>query len=106
MPTTRELLGEFDAEGKLTKEGRIHKLGFEFCPAETGPYKRLADKDQPLGGWYYIGMQPVADSDGSPRVFYCERSADGAWLHSGWAGPDDQWVLDGEVVLRRRKSAA
>lgn len=105
-PTTRELLGEFDEKGNLTKAGRIHELGFELCPPETGPYQRLADKDQQLDNWYYIGMQPVADSDGHPLVFYCARDEGGAWLCSGWAGPGGRWDLDRGIVLRRRKSAA
>lgn len=105
-PTTRELLGEFDAEGNLTKEGRIHECGFELCPPETGPYKRLADRNQPLGNWYYIGMQPVAGSGGRPDVFYCKRHEDGTWLGDDWAGPGFQWDLGSEVVLRRRKSGA
>ena len=105
-PTTLELLGELDQEGNLKKPGRIHELGFELCPPETGPYQRLADTDQQLGNWYYIGMQPVTDSIGSPCVFYCERNEDGTWLLSRWARPDDHWDLDYEFVLRRRKSAA
>lgn len=64
-PTTRELLGEFDEEGNLKKLGRIHELGFELCSPETGPYQRLADTDQQLDNWYYIGMQPVTGSVGS-----------------------------------------
>jgi hypothetical protein len=105
-PATRELLGEFDEEGNLTKEGRIHELGFELCPPETGPYQRLADTNQQLGIWYYIGMQPVAASDGSPSVFYCKRHEDGTWLYCSWAFPDYPWSLGLEFVLRRRKSAA
>lgn len=103
-PTTRELLGEFDAEGNLTKEGCIHELGFELCPPETGPYKRLADTDQSLGNWYYIGMQPVAASDGDPDVFRCWRRGDGSWLGNCWAHPGSHWDLGDVVVLRRRKS--
>ena len=106
MPTTRELLGEFDAEGNLTKKGRIHELGFELCPPETGPYQRLADTDQPLGNWYYIGMQPVADSDGRPSVFGCQQGEGGARLFNLWADPDYRWYLGFEFILRRRKSAA
>lgn len=106
-PTTRELLGEFDTEGNLKKNGRIHELGFELCPPETGPYKRLADTEQPLGDWYSIGIQPVAVSDGKPRVFRCGRREDGAWLRDRWADPGTRWWnLDDEIVLRRRKSVA
>lgn len=104
-PTTRELLGEFDEEGNLTKEGRIHELGFELCPPETGPYQRLADTDQQLDNWYYIGMQPVSDSDGDPRVFHCGRGEGGAWLVISWADPGGHWYLGDEIVLRPRKSA-
>lgn len=43
------------------------------------------------------------DSDGNPNVFNCERNEDGTWLNNNWANPDNQWNLDNEIVLRRRK---
>ena len=86
---------------------RARKLGLELCPPETGPYKRLADKDQPLGNWYYVGMEPVSVSDGDPCVFLLGRSEGGLWLYDdGWANPDSQWGLGHEFLFRRRKSDA
>ncbi|MBI1934301.1 hypothetical protein HYS30_01415 [Candidatus Peregrinibacteria bacterium] len=101
LPTIREIFGD---PGK--KNGRIHALGLELCPPETGPYQRLADKDQPLGDWYYIGMEPITDSDGSPGVFGLGRFGGGVWLSNYWAGPGGQWDLDRGVLLRRRKSGS
>lgn len=100
LPTTRDLFGD---PGK--RNGRIHKLGLELCPTETGPYKRLADTDQPLGNWYAVGMESVAVSDGDPDVFDLGRDGGGLWLDDGWAGPGDRWDLGHEILLRRRKSA-
>ena len=90
-PTTKELFA------------RARERGLELCPPETGPYLRLKDKDQP-SGWYFIGMEPVADSDGIPRVFGLGRGGDGLWLYGYWADPDDQWGLGFRVVFRRCKS--
>ena len=99
LPTTRDLFGD---PGK--KNGRIHAFGLELCPPETGPYKRLADSNQPLGDWYYIGMEPIADSDGNPSVFGVGRSGYGLWLAYAWAKPGGRWLLDLSVVLCVGKS--
>ena len=99
LPTKRDILGE---PGK--NNGRIHELGLELCPPETGPYKRLADKDQSLGNWYEIGMEPITAFDGNPHVFGCGRHGDGLWLNDPYAFPEDHWLPDFEIVLRHRKS--
>lgn len=85
---------------------RALKLGLELCHLETGPYKRLADKDQPLGNWYYVGMEPVAASGGDPHVFSLAHGEGGLWLHNHWALPGNQWNLGHEFIFRRRKSVA
>jgi len=91
-PTTKELFA------------RAKKLGLELCPPETGPYLRLADKDQPLRTRYYIGMEPLTDSDGDPIVFLLERSQGGLWLLNYWTGPDDHLDSDDRIVFRLRPS--
>lgn len=83
---------------------RVQELGLEFCPPETGPYKLLADKDQPLENWYYVGMEPVTVSGGDPGVFWLGRRGDGLWLSYGWADPGSRWGLGREFLFRRRKS--
>jgi len=90
-PTTKELFA------------RARERGLELCPPETGPYLRLKDKDQP-SGWYFIGMEPVADSVGHPRVFFLARLESELWLGSYWASPDILWHLDYQFVFRVRKS--
>jgi len=89
-PTTTELFA------------RAKERGLELCPPEVGPYLRLANKDQPPG-WYYIGMEPVADSVGDPRVFYLARFGDGLWLLDSWAYPGRRWVLVDQFVFGVRK---
>jgi len=92
-PTTTELFA------------RAKEFGLDLCPPETGPFLRLADKDQSLG-WCYIGMEPVTDSDGFPDVFSLARYGGELWLRSIWADPDYQWDLGIQFVFRVRKSDA
>lgn len=90
-PTTTEL---FD---------RIKSLGYELCPPMTGLHLRLNDYDQKVG-WYYIAMEPIADSGGRPSVFSVERVVGGGrWLNTPWAYPRAQWSLDNRLVFRLRK---
>ena len=70
---------------------RAKELGLDLCPAEVGPNYRLRYKDQPMNEWFFIGMRPIADSSGGPRVFSLGHSAHGLWLNGDWACPDDGW---------------
>lgn len=83
---------------------RAQKLGLEPCPPETGPHYRLQKSGQPMGDWVYIGMKPIADSDGRPGVFGLVRGGDGLWLYGGWADPGARWHPGGGFVFRLRKS--
>jgi hypothetical protein len=76
--------------------------GLELAPASVGPELRLAYKDQPLNEWTYIGMQPIADRDGNPKVFAVGRNSDGVWLQTKWASPDNNWNSGIRVVFRVR----
>jgi len=78
---------------------------FDFVPAEVGPHYRLQNGNQPQGEVLFMGMKPIADSDGYPRVFAVEHAADGLWLHGYWARPDDEWSPDDRLVLGFRKSS-
>jgi len=91
-PTTTELFA------------RAKEQGLDLCEAEDGPHLRLALTDQPRGDWFWVAMEPMADSDGGPRVFYVERRADGRrWLFADCASPGSRWDLEDEVVFRFRK---
>lgn len=57
-----------------------------------------------MGDWFYVGMEPVADSLGRPRVFDVGRGEDGPELGDVWAGHGRRWLLDGSVVFRLGKS--
>lgn len=82
---------------------RAKEFGLELCPADLGPNYRLQYKDQPLDEWLYIGMKPIADSDGPPYVFELSRYDDGLWLSSRWANPADKWGPEDEFVFSLRK---
>lgn len=91
-PTTREIWA------------RIKELGHSFCEPGDGPAIRLALQNQPLGDYFWVAMEQIADSDGSPRVFRVTRSGDGErWLDADWVYPVSRWDLDDEVVFRLRK---
>lgn len=66
------------------------KLGLELCPAETGPQLLLQYPEQPMNEWCLIGMNPITDSDGHPKLFRVGRYGDGPWLHAGDGRPDDR----------------
>lgn len=91
-----------DAKMHTTKEiyDRAELLGLALCPHEVGPQYRLKYTDQPLGEWFWIGMESITDRDGGPRVFRLARDGDGLWLYSTWAEPAAEWDPDGTVVFR------
>jgi hypothetical protein len=100
--TIREL-GFTDYPTTTKLFNRVKKMG-ELLPAEAGPALRLAYEDQPKGNWLYTMMEPIAGSDGDPRVFSVRRRDDGEqWLGTDWVRPGRGWRLDGEIVFRLRK---
>lgn len=83
---------------------RAKEHGMEECPAEVGPYLRLAYKDQPKGEWLRVAMKPVIGSDGGLGVFSVGRDGAGLWLYAGWFGPQDVWFPGARwVFVRSRK---
>lgn len=78
---------------------KARELGLDLCPAEVGPNLRLKDKDQPMDDWYYVGMKPIADSDGNPHVFELGRDTSGLWLRERWAEPGDTWDPEARVCF-------
>ena len=93
------------AGGATTEQiyARAAELGMDICPAEVGPHQRLKDVDQPMGTSYNIAMKQIAGRDGYPRVFYLDHSADGLWLDSHRADPQDRGNPGLVFVFRFRK---
>lgn len=89
------------ANGATRKEiyDRARKQGLGLCANEVGPQLRFLYKDQPKGEWILIAMEPIADSDAQPRIFFLEHDDDALWLDSGDGNPvrfwdaDDRWVF-------------
>lgn len=79
---------------------KAQELGLELCPAETGPYERLKNIDQPMNEWYNIAMKQIADRDGDSNVFNVMRSTHGSWLSRNWAKPDVRWDPGNELMFR------
>lgn len=91
MPTTLEL------------NARIREVA-DLCSREDGPHLRVADKDQPCETTYWVPMEPISNSAGSPGVWCVGRSVDGErWLSTNYAGPGLRWGLERVVALRLRK---
>ena len=81
-------------EGKsFTREEiyeRAKQLNLDLCPPETGPEFGLLDKG--IGQHIDIGMEPIIDSEGIPRIFNVShdssrvytRKATDPKLHPAW----------------------
>ena len=70
---------------------RAKELGLDLAPAEAGPALRLAMKEQLMGDYFCVAMEPLVDRDGFPSVFYVDRDEDGSWLGSGGGNAGRQW---------------
>ncbi len=82
---------------------RIREVG-ALCPAEVGPHLRLALEDQPNGDYFWVAMEQITDSRGSPSVFCVRRDDVGRrWLYGDCAGPDNRWGLSYGFVFVLRK---
>lgn len=90
--------------GATTKEifERAQKLGLALVPPETGPRLRLSYGNQPSSEYLYMGMDPIADSDGHLSVFRVLRHGDGgAWLSYDFASPGNGWHPEFRFVFRK-----
>lgn len=85
---------------------RAEKLGLDLCPPDTGPAFRLQYKNQPMGEWFRIGMKPIFDADGCPKVFHLELNGSGLGLNRSSIEPNHRWRSDDVFLFRFRKSEA
>lgn len=76
---------------------RARELGLLLCPAEVGPYLRLAETDQSNLDQYFIGMEPI-DCDGYSVVFELGHS-DWLFIGSHDADPGSYWFADDLIVF-------
>lgn len=98
-----EALGFPQGATRATIYAKAIELGLELCPAQVGPALRLQYTDQPVGEWNLIGMEPITDSDGDPRVFDVDRDGDGSWLRDDGGHAVHFWRGDVRWVFARRK---
>lgn len=107
LDTVRATVQGMGLKGPSTTDqvyARAKELGWDRCPPETGVCLRLQDKDQLLGNWYYIDMNPIVGRDGHPHVFGLGYNEDGLWLRGIWASPGIEWNPRSEFVFSLRKS--
>lgn len=95
IPTTKQIV-------ERATHSRIRNMALELCRAEVGPHLAIADKDQPLGNYYYIMHEPLTDRGGDPRVFALGRGGDGLWLGGDWASPGSRWGPESQFVFALR----
>ncbi len=76
---------------------------YDICPAEVGPYARLAYPDQKKGEWIGVAMETIPGPDGRPGVFYVVHDDGGQWLHGLWYDPGGELDLDDLWFVRVRK---
>lgn len=95
----------FDTNPTTTEiYARAKKEGLELCTPATGLQLRLDYIDQPNSDYFWVGMEPIAGSDGYPRVFSVGRDdGGGRWLNAFWTNPSRAWDLDDRIVFRLRK---
>jgi len=82
---------------------KAKELGLELCPAEVGPALRLELKDQPMGDYFRVAMEPLAYSGGVLELFNVDRNEDGRWLNTSNGYPDIQWFPENSFVFVRGK---
>ena len=80
---------------------RAKELGLELCSPEVGPQLRLQYQDQPNGEWVLVGMEPIVDSVGGPKLFGVARIGSGLWLSGSWGSTDYFWIADYRWVFCR-----
>lgn len=76
---------------------------YDFCPAEVGPYARLAYPDQKKGEWIRVAMETIPGSDGDPFVFSVVHDDGGGWLCGNYYYADDELGLDDLWLVSIRK---
>jgi hypothetical protein len=80
-------------DGGTVKEiyTKAKEQGLKLCPAEVGPALRLALKNQPIGEWLLIAMEPISGRRAHPSFFYVASDGDGQWLLADYGAPADFW---------------
>lgn len=89
-------------EGATTEEiyRKALERGLKLCPAEVGPYLRLQNSEKM---WRLIAMEPIADRDGDPGLFFLYWDDVQLVLSGISVKPSLRWSPDAYFVFRSRK---
>lgn len=68
--------------------GRAARLGYALCPAEVGPQLRLQYRDQPVGEFLRIAMEPVSTPSEDFAAFVVGNGGAGLILIGTGASPE------------------
>jgi hypothetical protein len=83
---------------------KAKELGLELCPPEVGPQLRLQYLDQSTGDNTYVGMKPIPDGKGNPRLFSVVHNPIGEpWIDGCWMNPKNKWYPESKFVFRLRR---
>lgn len=77
----------------------------DLCPPQVSAQLRVDYTEQPLYEWLFVAIEPIADRDGYPLVFYLLHNGDGLWLNDDWAEPGSRWNSINEFVFALRKDS-
>lgn len=78
---------------------KAKEMGLQLCPAQVGPELRLQYDDQPPGPWLVIGMEPMNDSKGSPKLFGLGWNDNGLHLETYGAAARSPFPIDHKIVF-------
>jgi hypothetical protein len=79
---------------------KAKEFGLEFCPSEAGPQLRLQYKDQPVGEWLRVAMEPIADSEGNLHLFDIENDEEDLFLYSYCGNSNSFWGANYHFVFK------
>lgn len=95
-PRDLGITGDATAE-KIYGQARAH--GLYVCSAEIGVYLRLQYIAQPEGEVLHLGMEPIENSAGYPRIFYLTEIAGVPWLRTRTGHKQRRWPEDSRWIF-------
>lgn len=66
--------------------------GLYLVPAEVGPQLRIVYRDQPLGEWLLMGMEPIASGVGTSDIFVLASNLGALNIGTAFSSPEHKWA--------------
>ena len=65
--------------------------GLHLVPAEVGPQLRIVYRDQPLGEWLLMGMEPIKSGVGSSDIFVLASNLGALNIGTAFSSSEHKW---------------